>query len=273
MTNASVVAQPKPRSRKFLKLALYGSCMAAVLLVGAHFTWKMSGSGHWRLVSNEAGVRVYAKKEPGATFQKFKATMRMKSTMNRVVAGMMDRDLKSCAEWNPGCVTEQTVQPWRDDERSFVHFYRVNLPNPMTPREFLLKAQFTPDFGDQSVFIQYTALPDELPRNDCCYRITHMNNNWRFTPLGEGVIGVDFMQDMDVGLPYFFYNVVAPTFVREGLLSLPRIVNQSKYDRGNTLFAAADSAPATRPAVNVSAPIAPIMTNTPLKAIATAAMK
>ena len=271
MTNATVVAQPKPRGRKFLKAALYGGCAVAVLLVAAHFTWKASGSSQWRLVANESGVRVYAMKEPGSTFQKYRATMRMKSTMNRIVAGMMDRDLKSCAEWNPGCVSEQTVQPWDEDDRSFVHFYRVNLPDPMAPREFLLKAQFVPDSSDQSVFIQYTAMPDELPRNDCCYRVTHMNNNWRFTPMGEGVIGVHFMQDMDVGMPYFLYNFLAPTFVRDGLLSLPRIVNQPKYDQANTLFAKAT--PATTPIPTTSAPLTPVVTSTPLKTFATAAMK
>lgn len=256
---------------KFLKVALYGGCFAAALLIGAHYTWKMSGSDQWRLVSDKDGVRVYEMKEPGSTFMKYKATMRMKSTMNRIVAGMMDRDLKSCAEWNPGCVSEQTVQAWDQQDRSFVHFYRVNLPNPMAPREFLLKARFTPDAQDQSVFIQYTAMPDELPRNDCCYRVTHMNNNWRFTPAGKGEIEVDFMQDMDVGMPYFVYNLLAPGFVHDGLLSLPRIVNQPKYDQENILFATTTETPTLTPPTTLASPI--VTTKTPASAFATAAFK
>jgi hypothetical protein len=257
--------------KKFLKVACYGGCFAAALLIGAHYTWKLSGSAQWRLVSDEDGVRVYEMKEPGATFMKYKASMRMKSTMNRIVAGMMDRDLKSCAEWNPGCVSEQTVQAWDQQERSFVHFYRVNLPSPMAPREFLLKAQFTPDTQDRSVFIQYTAMPDELPRNDCCYRVSHMNNTWRFTPAAKGEIEVDFMQDMDVGMPYFVYNRLAPGFVHDGLLSLPRILNQSKYDRENTLFATATTVPTLATPTTLASPI--VTTKTPPSAFATAAFK
>lgn len=267
MTIDSVAAQPQRRGRSLLKIALYGGCFSAALLAGAHYGWKMSGSGEWRLVSDQEGVQVYEMKQPGSAFKRFKATMRMKSTMNRVIAGMMDRDLKSCAEWNPGCVEEQTVQPWDQQERSFVHFYRVNLPAPMAPREFLLKAQFTPEFRDQSVFIQFTAMPDELPRNDCCHRVAHMNNKWKFTPRGDGEIGVAFTQDMDIGLPYFVYNFLAPEFVHQGLLSLPRIVNQPKYDQENALFTA------------TPVPSAPTLSSVPLitppltKAFATVAIK
>lgn len=269
MTNESVAVQSQQRGRRFLKLALYGGCLLGALLIGAHFTWKMSGSNQWRLVSDEEGVSVYEKKEPGSTFKKYKATARIQSTMNRVVAGMMDRDLKSCAEWNPGCVSEQTVQPWNPQERSFVHFYRVNLPGPMAPREFLLKAQFTPELRDQSVFIQYTAMPDELPRNDCCYRVVHMNNKWRFTPLADGEIKVDFMQDMDVGLPYFVYNFLAADFVHQGLMTLPKILNQPKYDQENALFATTTTPTLTAPTL-----AAPTLTTTTLtRAVATAAIK
>jgi hypothetical protein len=81
--------------KKFMKVALYGGCFATALLIGAHYTWKLSGSDQWRLVSDRDGVRVYEMKERGSAFMKYKATMRMKSTMNRIVAGMMDREAAS----------------------------------------------------------------------------------------------------------------------------------------------------------------------------------
>jgi hypothetical protein len=222
--------------KSFRKLLLGGSLALAALLIAAHFLWKSSGSSEWQLAMDQDGVKVYAMKEPGSTFKTFRAVTRIKSTTDRAVAAMMDRGLAACAEWNAGCVGEQTVEPWNEQELYFIHFYRVNPPAPLSPREFLLKAQFTPDPRNQSVFIQYTALPDKLPRNDCCLRVTRMNNNWRFTPAGEGELDVEFMQDLDAGIPYFIYNLAAPGFVHDGLVMLPKMLAKEKYGRQRISF-------------------------------------
>ena len=230
--------------RKFFKFLL-GSCVAlAVLLTGAHFMWKASGTGEWNLVMEKDGVKIFERKQPGDTIKTYRAETRIKSTMVRAVGSMMDRTVEACAAWNAGCVSGQEVEPWNEQERYYIHFFHMNSPAPMAPREFLLRAQFTPDAQDQSVFIQYTAMPDKLPLNDCCHRVTRMNNSWKFTPIANGELDVEFYQDLDAGIPYFVYNLAAPGFVYDGLALLPKLVNQEKYDDERISFLA------TTPALN-----------------------
>jgi len=232
-----IPAAGKPR--KFFRFFLGGCIALAVLLTGAHFAWKASGTGEWKLVMQKEGVNIYERKQPGDTLKTYRAETRIKSTLARAVGAMMDRTVEACAEWNAGCVSGQEVEPWNEHERYYIHYFRMNSPAPMAPREFLLRAQFTPDADDKSVFIQYTAMPDKLPLNDCCHRVTRMNNSWKFTPLGDGELDVEFYQDLDAGIPYFVYNLAAPGFVYDGLALLPKLVNKEKYDHERISFLAA----------------------------------
>jgi len=233
------LGQRPAKPRKFFKRLFVVLVSLAVVAVVAHVAWKASGTGEWRLAMEKDGVKIYERKQPGSTLKTYRADLRIHSTVQRAVAAMMDRSLEACAAWNAGCVEEHAVQPWNDQERTYIHLFRMNSPGPMSPREFLLRARFTPDESNGSVFIQYTAMPDELPPHDCCVRVARMNNSWRFTPLPGGELGVEFTQDIDAGIPYFVYNLAAPGFVYDGLALLPKLVNQEKYDHEPIPFLAA----------------------------------
>jgi hypothetical protein len=240
MSTATSATAPR-RPRRLLKVLGICAVGLAAVLAAAHLLWKHSGSGEWQLAVEKNGVRIYERKVPGDLIKTYRAQLRIRSTVARAVGAMMDRSVEACAEWNAGCVAEQTVEPWNDRERYYIHFFRMNAPGPMSPREFLLKAQFTPDAQGRSVFIQYTAMPDKLPANDCCYRIRRMNNSWRFTPAPDGELEVEFLQDLDAGIPYFLYNLAAPGFVYDGLALLPKLLNKEKYDQERIPFLAAAS--------------------------------
>lgn len=232
MSNADSAPQPRGRGAKVLKALGVGFAALAVLLVAAHLTWKYSGSNEWELQADADGVQVYSLKEPGKTVQQFKAVARVNTTAKRAIAAMKDVDDATCAEWIPGCGGGIAVQPWNEQNLSLVHFYRVDLPSPMTPREFLYRMQFIPHPQDNSMGIEFTAMPDALPGNDCCIRITHMHNTWRFTPQANGELQVELIQDMSLGgwVPYFLFNHDRVPAMHKVMLDLPKFYNKEKYD-------------------------------------------
>jgi hypothetical protein len=238
-TLPDVTVPARKHARPLLKVLASTVGVLAFACVAAHFIWKYSGSNEWSLALDKDGVQIFALKEPGSTLKKFRAFTQIPSTMTRAIAAMRDTDIKTCSEWMSGCAAGQSIEPWSDERMSFTHFYRVNLPGPLAPREFLLKAQFTPNPRDKSVFIQFEAQPDRLPRNDCCLRVTRMNSSWRYTPVGEGKVDVEFTQDVDSGLPYFVANALSPSLIYDTLTSLPKHLNKEKYDRQQFAFVGA----------------------------------
>ena len=79
------------------------------------------------------------------------------------------------------------------------------------------------------------AMPDELPQNSCCFRVAHMHNTWRFTPLDNGLVEVENRMNVDLGIPYFMFNRFIPSAMYRTLARLPKQVDnerwrQAKYD-------------------------------------------
>jgi len=220
------VARPRIKIATFVAL---GALTLVAILSIAHLAWKYSGSNQWELEIDRGGVKVYSLKSPGSSLKQFKMVTRIKSTLNHAVASLTDKDFENCKDWISSCVSFQSVVPWNPQGQYLINFVRVNYPSPFSPREILTKAQFTQDPKSNVVLVEVTALPDMLPKNDCCYRVPHLHNSWRFTPLENGEIEVEYIQDKDDGLPYIRYNKNLPKALYYLGMALPRFFNKEKY--------------------------------------------
>ena len=217
---------------KFTAYAI-GVVIAVVLI--AHVSWKYSGSSQWELELEKDDVKIYSRKTPGRALKDFRAVRTVETTVEKAVAAMASTDIEDCADWIPGCASGKTVEKWNPKERSFVHFYQVNYGDPLSPREFLLKTQFART-ENNGVKVDFIAVPDRLPRNECCYRIAEMHNTWRYTPIGDRKLQVELQVHMDHGLPYFLINKGAPHGLHQLFTALPRLLNKPKFDNPNPQY-------------------------------------
>jgi hypothetical protein len=228
------VARPIIKIAKFVSL---GALTLVAILLIAHMAWNRSGSNQWELEIDKDGVKVYSLKSPGSSLKQFKMVTRIKTTLNRVVASLTDSDLENCKEWyKERCVGVQSVVPWNQKGQHYVTLFRVNYPSPFSPRDILTKGQFTQDPKSKAVFVEFTAAPDMLPKNDCCFRIVHMSNTWRLTPLENGEIEVENTHNTDFGLPYILYNRRMPDALYNVGINLPKFFNKEKYNNASFDF-------------------------------------
>jgi hypothetical protein len=225
--------------RMFIKVAKALSVVglvAVALVVIAHFAWKYSGSNKWELVIDQNGIKVYSMKTPGSVLKHFRGVTRVKATLDSAVVAMLAHDVKHCAEWFPTCSMGQTIEPFNPTDLSDVSFYRLDLPRPFMPREFLLASQVSQDLNSGAALVTFTAVPDRLPRNACCFRMAEMHNSWKFTPLGNGEIEVEFTEHMDQGLPYVLVNQNMARGVYRTLKFLPRYLGQQEWQNAKVDF-------------------------------------
>jgi hypothetical protein len=229
------------RSRTVLntvvKILSFGIAVVLVILVVAHFAWKYSGSNKWELALDKDGVKVYALKSPGSALKQFKAVTRIRTKLNSVVAAMTDTSSEACSEFVPGCTSGEILEPLTSQSQYFIQSYRVDFPRPFSPRDLVIKTQFSQDLQSKAVFVQCTALPDRLPRNACCFRVTNMHNSWRYTPLENGELEVEFLGNYDIGIPYPMFNRVIPGALHDLLLHLEGFFNKDKYQHTEFAFA------------------------------------
>jgi hypothetical protein len=202
-------AKKRGWARRLLRIALVIGLILIVGLFTAHAIWKRSGSGKWELVIDKDGVQVYTMKVPGSTLKHFKAVGRVKTSLRRVMAVFTDSSFQHCHDIMSNCLTSSVVEPWNADGHYWVGMVRAGLPKPFLPRELVMKDHFSQDPQSKTLFIDITAVPELLPPDNCCVRVTHMDNKWRWTPLKNGEFEAEVVEDMHVRVPYILWNARA----------------------------------------------------------------
>lgn len=222
-------------ARTLLRIALVTSFVLAVGLFTAHLVWKSSGSGKWRLEIDKDGVQVYSMKSPGSTLKHFRIVGRLKTTLHHVVAVFTDNSLQHCQEWLD-CTSASTIEPWNPEGHYMIALYHVDLfPRPVSAREFLLKYQFSQDPQSKALSIDVTAVPELLPEDKCCVRVTHLHNTWLWTPLKDGEVKVEVVEDTDLLVPYLLANARAK-LVWEFMSAVPGLMDRERYPNENEKF-------------------------------------
>ncbi|RSZ60411.1 hypothetical protein HF313_20035 [Massilia atriviolacea] len=226
---AAPPATPKRKSRfaRFARFALYGLLALAVILALSHVLWNRSGSNAWELAMDKEGVKVWTMKTPGTDLVRIKAATRIKSSL----AGMVKllEDLESCVDAK--CYDASVIQPIATMPNQYAAFvqFKFDIPGLKT-REYVLLQEHIQDPVSKKLDINIIAAPNRIPRDACCVRITHLHNHWTLTPLKNGELDIEFMQDTDIGgLPYFLANPALTYGTHEILLGMQGLMNMAKY--------------------------------------------
>ena len=217
---------------KFFKWFVVALGMIALLSFVYGVAWRYSGSNQWKLVGERNGVTVFYLKAPGLDIVQVRGVIRARTTLSRLVMFMQDPDV--CDD--VGCYQSRTIE--YVDEQLQYNSFRFDVPFGKSPREFVVRTQFYQHPESKQVVAQFTAVPDRIPFDSCCLRITRMNNTWRFTPLEEGMVEVEYTIDMDEAgyLPKFMLNFGHRELAFEVLPHIERWANRDKYQNAKFSF-------------------------------------
>lgn len=232
MGNENSVTVRRSWSRRIARGLLVIVISLVTLGVIGNAIWKFSGSNRWELIAEKNGVKVYSLKSPGSSLAQVKGVVRVESSLAGLVAFMQDPTV--CAKM--GCRESYVIE--RVDDQLLYTTFRYNMPSIFQPREFVLSAHFSQNPRNGEVLLQYAPAPDKLPPNDCCFRVTDMNNTWRFRPVGKGLTEVEFHMKMDDGgfMPDLLINQIRPKVMFKALPRLQKLVNDPKYQQAKFGF-------------------------------------
>jgi hypothetical protein len=225
VVNANSVAKIKKWSLRLSKVLLIMGVSLAALYFVAHLFWRFSGSNQWEFVEEKNGVKLYTLKAPGLDSIQVKANVQIRSKLSSIVAFM--QDYSSCTPL--GCNDPKLVE--RVDDQLQYYSFRYASPSPFQEREFVIRSQFYQNPHTKEVLMAIDAAPDKVPPNDCCFRVTDMNNRWRFTPLENGLVEIEAIQKMNIGgfVPDLLLNMRRPQSLARVLMRLEGFANEKKY--------------------------------------------
>lgn len=231
-TMAMAGARPEAKAKssllkKAIKALPYGIASLIIIVFVANVLWKLSGDSQWKLEFERNGVKVYSMKASGAYLKQYKAVMRGKYTLNQLVGGLIENStLDNCKNHIPGCMDVKVIQPWSTNTMSDTVLWKLQLPAPFSPRETVIRSQVSQDPETKAVTVDVIAAPNSTPRNKGSVRLTHLQNRWKYTPLGKGEVEIEFTQNIDMGgmFPDFLLNLAGAeqtyTFIHDQLPGL-----------------------------------------------------
>lgn len=242
MSDTTTAAKPtQSMGKRIGKYLLAAVGLATVIGIAGQVAYTYSGSGAWELQIDKDGTQVYTLKYPGINTLRYKAVTHVKTTMNHAVAAMMDTTHQNCKDWVGRCTTSELISPWDPQSLHYVQMYRSAGKFPFSPREFVLKTQFSLDPATKAVTAEFIATPDTLPPDDCCFRVPRMHNVFRFTPVADGVLEMQWTENSEQGFPYFMRNDRAANLHRFFSAKAHKLLQKESYS--NTTWSFLDEAP------------------------------
>jgi hypothetical protein len=175
-------------------------------------------AAQWRLVKDEAGIRVYLQQIPGSSFQAFRGVTRIRTDMPRLLA--LQDDVRAACAWIHACSEQRLLK--HEGNLSWA-YSRFHTPWPVQPRDSILQVITTRD-ADGRVVRTLHGVADYLPRQKGFVRVSKVEGFWSLTPL-EGEIEVIYQVHSEPGgsVPAWLANsfvVDAPFNTLQGLRQL-----------------------------------------------------
>lgn len=226
MNETTTQAKPRPK-RRILKTFGIVALVATVALGVAHWIWTGSGSNDWQLAIDEGGIKVWTLKAPGTPLVKVKAHARVKAPM----AGMVRllEDLDSCVDAQ--CYDAKMIERLPTEPGRYAAYVRFKFDVPgFGTQDYVLFQQRQQDPVTKKLDMSLLAAPGRIPRDDCCVRVTHLYNTWAITPLDDGLLDIEFVQDTDAGgLPYVLANWGLKQGTYDVMHGMQDLMNKERY--------------------------------------------
>lgn len=211
---------------QWLILLVIEAFLLIVIFTLAHFLWKSSGTGEWKLKIDKKGVKVYTLKVPGETWIKIRVTGKLKARLGSILTLMRNPD----AAEDVGMFDSHYIDG--SDPKLVYYTFKQKLFFPFKVRDFVVKSEFSQNPVTKEMHFNFVAVPDKLPLNKKCYRITKMHNTWRYTPIGNGEVEFEFVYNaVDPGgnFPYFLANWMMPLILPFAFAKMPETLKKEKY--------------------------------------------
>lgn len=175
-------------------------------------------AAQWRLVKDEAGIRVYLQQIPGSSFQAFRGVTRIRTDMPRLLA--LQDDVRAACAWIHACSEQRLLK--HEGNLSWA-YSRFHTPWPVQPRDSILQVTTTRD-ADGRITRVLHGVADYLPQQQGFVRVSKVEGFWSLTPL-EGEIEVVYQVHSEPGgsVPAWLANsfvVDAPFNTLRGLRQL-----------------------------------------------------
>lgn len=200
------------------------------LLLASMLIWGFVGhvhAGDWELKKDKEGIRIYVRDVEGSKFRSFRGVTDMPTTLHALMA--VHKDGSMAKQWLKDCDKAEFITEF--DPKGYAMYFRTKAPWPVKDRDYALRYSMVQDPATHMLVLQFTGDADLVPERDDCIRMAKIDGTWRMTPLGAGLVHVEYevYADPNGELPAWLANQFVVDQPFETLKKLRKQVLLPKY--------------------------------------------
>lgn len=185
---------------------------------------------------NKEGIKVYVFNREKSDFKTFKAITFIKSSLDTILAVMLDNE--SCSLWVHNCKKSYLLNKVSFNER--YHYQILSIPFPFTNREFIFHSQMKIDHLNKSVTISMSSEPNYCAdkyfelcneiNQSTLVRVNKSTASFKLKPSIKGV-KITWLQHTDPtgNLPSWLVNNIVEEIPFLSFQNLKKIVKDKQY--------------------------------------------
>ncbi len=175
------------------KSLLYGGTALSFFFLSFQ-TIKDAGNP-WQLKKEVDGIKIYLRSSPTSRLKELKTVNRFKTSLSTLVALIADKE--AYPKWVYGCSKSYFIKKINAHES--YHYQETKTPWPLTNRDLVVHTILRQDTISKVVTIQSTGVPAYLPEKHSNVRVPEFNACWKFTPLANETVEVEYYMSLDPG--------------------------------------------------------------------------
>lgn len=211
------------------KISCLVNLFVALLLCG--YAW---AQGDWKLKTDKDDVQVYMKAEDNSSYKSVKTVTTLHTSLSAVSAILLD--VLKTPDWVYG--TKQCSLLKKESPTSLYYYAEMGMPWPVSNRDFVIRISLSQNPQSKIVTVLATNLPTYIPEKDGIVRIQKSSGKWTISPVGNGMVRVEYILQIDPGgsLPASIVNMFSYNGPFQSFKNLRTQVNKPEYAKAQLPF-------------------------------------
>ena len=211
-----------------------GPLLVVLAVLGPQLNLQAAGLDDWQLQTNQDGIQVYMRVQPGSRFQEVKVDCEMPGTLAQFVALYSD-----VANYRNVIRNTRTAYVLRwVSETEFFYYLESQLPALVTNRDLVMRLQFAYTPATHCLQIHTRSVDGLVPVQAGIVRVPNCTGEWQVLALSETRLKITYCFRVDPGgaLPAWLVNRLAPVVPYQSFLQLRRSLTLPRYQGHHFAF-------------------------------------
>ncbi len=151
------------------------------------------------------GIKIYVRPSQHSNLKELKTVTRYKTSLSNLVALIADKE--SYPKWVYGCSKSYILKRVKENET--YHYQQTDTPWPLSNRDMVVHNIVLQDSVSKVVTIKSKGYPEYIPHNASVVRVPEFSAYWKFTPLPNDEVEVEYFMSLDPGgeIPDWVVNI------------------------------------------------------------------